>query len=141
MESAQAGQVFSELSDSESDIEISDFIRSSDQNFSPTNADRQSALTGGGGDSVPGTSGSIPFTSDQAVINQKILQQLNALGRRLDSIEKNNFSSAGAKPKVRLQPKKPKCQNKVKTHVQLPQGRSDVNDAPVSQRRGYVPPQ
>ena len=140
MESAQAGHVFSELSDSESDIDISDFIHSSDQNFSPTNADRHSALTGGGGDSVPGTSGSIPSTSDQAVINPKILQQLNALGQRLDNIEKNTLSSAGAKPKVRLQAKENKCQNKVKTHVQLPQGRSDVNDAPVSQRRGYVPP-
>ena len=32
MESAQAGQVFSQLSDSESDIDISDFIRSLDQN-------------------------------------------------------------------------------------------------------------
>ena len=34
MESAQARQVFSELSDSESDIDISDFTRSSDQNLS-----------------------------------------------------------------------------------------------------------
>ena len=58
----------------------------------------------------------------------------------MDSIEKNTLSNAGAKPKVRAQAKKVKCPNKVKAHGQLPQGRSDVNDAPVSQRRGYVPP-
>ena len=58
MESVQAGQVFSELSDSESDIDISNFIRSSDQNLSPITSDKQSASTGGGRDSVPGTSGS-----------------------------------------------------------------------------------
>ena len=138
MESAQAGQVFSELSDSESDIDISDFIHSSDKKFSPISSDKQSALTGGGGDSAPGTSGSNSSTSDQAVINQKILQQLNALGQRLDSIEKNTLSNTGAK--VRAQVKKVKSQNKAKTHVQLPQGSSDVTEVPVSQHRGYVPP-
>ena len=49
IESAQARQVFSELSDSESDIDISDFIRSSDQNLSLIASGRESALTGGGG--------------------------------------------------------------------------------------------
>ena len=132
--------VFSELLDSESDIHISDFIRSSDQNFSPIFWDKQSALTGGGRDSAPGTSGSNSSTSDQTVINQKILQQLNALGQRLDSIEKNTLSNTGAKPKVRAQVKKVKSQNKAKTHVQLPQGSSDLIEVPVSQRRGYVPP-
>ena len=82
MESAQAGQAFSELSYSESDIDISDFIHSSDQNFPPISSDKQSALTGGGRDSAPGTSGSNSSTSVQEVINQKILQQLNALGQR-----------------------------------------------------------
>ena len=140
MESAQAGQVFSELSDSESDIDISDFIRRSDQNFSPVSSDKQSTLTGGGRDSVPGTLGSNSSTSDQAVINKKILQQLNALGQRLDSIEKNTLSNTGAKPKVRAQVKKVKSQSKAKTYVQLPQGSSDVTEVPVSQCRGYVPP-
>ena len=140
MESPQAGQVFSELSDSESDIDISDFIRSSDQNLSPISSDKQGALTGGGRDSAPGVSGSNFSTSDQAAINQKILQQLNALGQWLDSIEKNTLSNTGAKPKVRAQVKKAKCQHKTKTHVQLPQGRLDVSEVPVSQHRGYVPP-
>ena len=106
IESAQAGQVFSELSDSELDIDISDFIRSSDQNLSPICSDKQSALTGGGRDSAPGTSGSNSSTCDQAVINQKILQQLSALGQRLDSIEKNTLSNTGAKRKVRPQVEK-----------------------------------
>ena len=95
MESAQAGQVFSELSDNESDIDISDFIHSSEQNLSPINSDRQSALAGGGRDSVPGTSCSNSSTSEQAVINQRILQQLDELDQRLDSIEKNTLSNAG----------------------------------------------
>ena len=42
--------MFSELSDSESDIDIPNFIRSSDQNLSPICSDKQSALTGGGRD-------------------------------------------------------------------------------------------
>ena len=132
MESPQAGQVFSKLSDSESDIDISDFIHSSDQNLSPISSDKQSDLTGGGRDSAPGTSGSTSSTSDQAAINQKILQRLNALGQWLDSIEKNTLSNTGAKPV--------KCQNKTETHVQLPQGRLDINDVPVPQCRGYVLP-
>ena len=114
MESPQARQVFSELSDSESDIDISDFIRSSDQNLSPISSDKQSALTGGGRDRAPSVSGSNSSTSDQAAINQKILQQLSALGQRLDSIEKNTLSNAGAKPKVRAQVKKLNVKIKLK---------------------------
>ena len=139
MESAQAGQVFSELLDSGSDIDLSDFIRSLDQ-ICPLLFLINSALTAAGGDSVPGTSGSNSSTSDQAAINPNIQQQLNALGQRLDSIEKNTIPSAGAKPKVRAQARKSKCQNKTKTYVQLPQGKLDVNDAPVMSLRGYVPP-
>ena len=52
----------------------------------------------------------------------------------------NTLSSADTKPKVRAQAKKSKCQSKTKTHVQLSQGRSDVNIAPVTTRRGYVLP-
>ena len=58
----------------------------------------------------------------------------------MDIIEKNTLSSAGTKPKVKAQAKKSKCQSKTKTHVQLSQGRLDVNDTPVTTRRGYVPP-
>ena len=134
MESPQAGQVFSELSDSESDIDISDFIRSSDQNLSPISSDKQGALTGGGRDSAPSVSGSNFSTSDQAAINQKILQQLNALGQRLDSTEKNTLSNTGAKPKVRAQVKKAKCQHKTKTHVNAIPGKPKIK----SQRGGSV---
>ena len=68
MESAQAGQVFSELSDSESDI---DLIRHLDQNLSPVICSRQSVFAAGGKDSVPGTLGLNSSISEQAAINQK----------------------------------------------------------------------
>ena len=106
--------------------------------MSPVISDKHSALTVGDGDSVPDALGSNSSTSDQAFMNQKFLQQLNALGQRLEGIEINTLSSAGNKPKVGAQATKSKCQNKTKTHVQLSLGRSDVNDAPVTQRRGYV---
>ena len=83
MESAQAEQVFSELSDSESDI---DLIRHLDQNLSPVVSSRQSVFAAGGTDSVPGTLGLNSSISEQAAINPKKLQQLNTLGQWLDSI-------------------------------------------------------
>ena len=68
-ESPQAGQVLSEFSDSESDIDLSDLIRHSDQNLSLTFVQVQSARDATGGNSIPGPSGSNPSTSDQMVMN------------------------------------------------------------------------
>ena len=124
MESDQAGQVFSELSDCEPDIDLSDLIWHSDQNLSPIIIDRQSAFSAGGGASVPSTS--VSSTSEKAAINPKILDQLNALGQRLGSIEKSTFSNGGTKTKVELMIKKLNCQSKAKAHVPFPQCSTNV---------------
>ena len=74
MESEQAGQVFPEHSDSESDIGLSDLIRHSDQNLSPVFSGKCSAIGVGGGDSVPGPSGSNSSSSSkQATLINKFL--------------------------------------------------------------------
>ena len=52
------------------------------------------AVRGNGG---PKASGSNPVHVDQNMINQQILAQLNVLGKRLNSIEKNSLQSTGKK--------------------------------------------
>ena len=78
MESDQAGQVFYELSD----IDLADLIWHLNQNLCPIIANRQNAFAACGKASVPSTPGLSPSTSEQAAINQKNLEQLNALGQQ-----------------------------------------------------------
>ena len=86
-----SGQVLSEQSDSGSDIDISSLLDISNQNlsFSDSGSVNHGAAVGGNGD--PKASGSNPVNVDQNMINQQILAQLNVLGKRLNSIEKNSL--------------------------------------------------
>ena len=108
--------MFSELSDSESDIDLSDLIRHLDQNLSPVISNRQSAFVTGGGASVPGTSGSSPSISEQAAINQKILKWLNALGQRLDSTEKKRMLVPSQKSDQRFKKQNARARLKHMSH-------------------------
>ena len=103
------GQVFTDLSDSRSDIHISGLIEHSDQNLSPIHTPLQSGVTETSHGQASQASGSNRDLTDQNHINPQILAQLRALGARLDSMEnsmkklvkKTNDSSKIKKSKIK----------------------------------------
>ena len=91
LDPSYSGQVFSEQSDSESDIDISRLLNHSDQNLSVVDSDNVKHGPATSGCSDPRPSGLNPVEVDQNMINQQMLAQLNVLGNRLDSMEKNSL--------------------------------------------------
>ena len=107
--SSQSGQVFTDLSDSGSDIDISGLLEHSDQNLSPIHTPSQSGVTETRQGQASQASGSNCDPTDQNYINTQILAQLGALGPRRDSMEnsmkksvkKTNNSSKLKKYKIK----------------------------------------
>ena len=85
--SSQSGQVFTDLSDSGSNIDISGLLEHSDQTLSPIHTHSQSGVTETRPGQASQASGSNRDPADQNYINTHILAQLRALGARLDSME------------------------------------------------------
>ena len=110
-----SGQVLSDQSDSGSDIDISGLLDISNQNLSfsdSSSVNHGAAVSGSGG---PKASSCSPINVDQNMINQQILAQLNALGKRLNSIEKNSLQSTCRKTSDTSKIKKSK--RETKAHV------------------------
>ena len=107
-----SGQVFSGQSDSGTDIDISGLLDISNQDLSFSDSDSVNHGTAVGGNGGPKASGSNPVHVDQNMINQQILAQLNVLGNRLNSIEKNSLQSTGKKTNDTSKIKRSKCDSK-----------------------------
>ena len=110
-----SGQVLSDQSDSGPDIDISGLLDISNQNLSfsdSSSVNHGAAVSGSGG---PKASSSSPINVDQNMINQQILAQLNVLGKRLNSIEKNSLQSTCRKTSDSSKIKKSK--RETKAHV------------------------
>ena len=87
-DSSQSEQVgFTDFSDSGSDIDIYGLIDHSDQNSSSNSHAFDYQVHKADKDQAPQPSGSNHISIDQNHINSKILEQLSALGARLDSMK------------------------------------------------------
>ena len=107
-----SGQVLSDQSDSGFDIDISGSLDISNQNLSFSDSSSVNHGAAAGGSGGPKASSSNPIHVDQNTINQQILAQLNVLGKRLNSIEKNSLKSICRKTSDTSKVKKSKRETK-----------------------------
>ena len=133
---SQSGHVFTDLSDSESDINISGLIEHSDQNLSPIHTPLQSGVTETSQGQASQALGSNRDLTDQNHINAQNLAQLRALGARLDSME-NSMKKSVKKTNDSSKIKKSKIKSRngiAKTEVR------EVGTAIPSVQMAHIPP-